>query len=645
MRCPFCRAENDDGAEVCFKCGRGLFALTQGYIVASRYEILATLGQGGMGTVYKAHDRELDEVVALKVLRGDLTKHPEIAKRFRSEIKLARRIRHRNVCGIHEYGQHGHLRYIAMEFISGVDLRRVLRERGALPHPEAFDVAIQVAEGLQAIHDEGIVHRDLKTPNMMRDARGLVRLMDFGIAKQWESETGTQVTAAGQIVGTPEYMSPEQVRGQKIDSRSDIYALGIVTFELFTGQVPFRGDTPMVTLFQHLQDAPPLEGPSAARIPEAVIPILRKALAKEPVDRYGMAREMAEALREAQRVSLSRTDSAPFPKPLLTATAPETQPEPAEAVTPVPTYAPTEVPTLAPSPARDAPAEAATKGTAKPAEVPIPADATVPVAPATPAPTAVRPPMAPRPGPQTRPQRLRFAAWASPRWLPAAAAVGGLLAIGTVVVLIRERTTPGGMTSTAGPETLTPAGTPPPSAAESVSEPAPTPSRVPEPSPTPPVVRTPEPASPRAMRTDRPTTSATRPTATPSPSGLPAFLLPTPSPPPASAPVEAVPTLPSPSPTAAAPAREAEISQSSPPSTLAAPGTLVLKVKPGAEVTIDGRPIGRTLPPKFSLSPGPHTLILSHPDFEPFKRIVTIRSGETSALTVDLKDEAVRRKH
>src|SRR5258708_8544117 len=190
MRCPFCRAENDDSADVCFKCGRGLFALTQGHVVASRYEILATLGQGGMGTVYKAHDRELDEFVALKVLRGDFTSHPEMAKRFRSEIKLARRIRHRNVCGIHEYGQEGHLRYIAMEFIAGVDLRRVLRDRGALAYGDAFEVSIQVAEGLQAIHDAGIVHRDLKTPNIMRHGQGSVSLTDFVIPKQCETATG-----------------------------------------------------------------------------------------------------------------------------------------------------------------------------------------------------------------------------------------------------------------------------------------------------------------------------------------------------------------------------------------------------------------------------------------------------------------------
>jgi serine/threonine protein kinase len=305
MRCPFCRGENHESAEVCFKCGRGLYALTQGHVVASRYEILATLGQGGMGTVYKAFDRALDEAVALKVLRGDLAKHQEMAKRFLSEIKLARRVRHKNVCGIHEYGEDSHLRYISMEFIDGVDLRGVLRKRGALPHSEAFDVTIQIAQGLQAIHDQGIVHRDLKTANLMLDARGDVRLMDFGIAKLWGANEDTPLTAVGHIVGTPEYMSPEQIRGDRIDSRSDIYALGIVAFELFTGQVPFRADTPTVTLFRHLQDAPPLEGPAAAKLPPALVPVLRKVLAKDAAERYGSAEELGAALRLAHKASLS----------------------------------------------------------------------------------------------------------------------------------------------------------------------------------------------------------------------------------------------------------------------------------------------------------------------------------------------------
>jgi serine/threonine protein kinase len=159
-----------------------------------------------------------------------------------------------------------------------------------------------VAEGLQAIHEVGIIHRDLKTPNLMRDARGIVRLMDFGIAKGSE-ETGTGgLTMTGAVMGTPEYMSPEQCLGERIDFRSDIYAAGIVTFETFTGQVPFKGDTPVATLFKHIQDQVPLEGQVAARIPIPLVPVIRRALHKNRADRFASAQEMAAALREAHAV-------------------------------------------------------------------------------------------------------------------------------------------------------------------------------------------------------------------------------------------------------------------------------------------------------------------------------------------------------
>jgi serine/threonine protein kinase len=316
-----------------------------------------------MGTVYKAHDRDLDETVALKVLREDLTRHPEIAERFRWEIKLARRARHRNVCGIHEYGQDGHLRFIAMEFVTGVNLKEVLRTSGALPPREAFDVSIQVAEGLQAIHDEGIVHRDLKTPNLMRDSRGVVRVMDFGIAKEWGGDS-RKLTLAGQLVGTPAYMSPEQIRGERIDSRSDIYSLGIVIFELFTGHVPFRGDTPVVTLFLHLTDPPPLEGPAAASLPPALVPILRRALAKEVQDRYPSAGELADALREARRALPALMVPTP-PARRPAAEAPELLPEPDDSFTDVPTEVPTGLPTFTGMPAAGPPEPGAAAASAE----------------------------------------------------------------------------------------------------------------------------------------------------------------------------------------------------------------------------------------------------------------------------------------
>jgi len=316
MICPACKALNDDSAEACFTCGRALTALTQGSVIAGRYEILSPLGKGGMGMVYKAHDVELDETVAIKVLRAEFANTGEMAKRFRHEIKLARKVSHRNVCRIHDYGDDSGVRFISMEFVDGTDIKQLARDKGGyLETDEAFDVAIQTADGLQAIHDVGIIHRDLKTSNIMRDHTGRVRLMDFGIAKIGGGDRSSAggLTSTGQIMGTPEYMSPEQCLGDKIDHRSDIYALGIAIYEIFTGTVPFRGDTPVATLFKHIQDPVPFEGPVAARIPLAAVPVLRKALAKNRADRYASAAEMAEALRKAQQQAKSGvpTDAMP----------------------------------------------------------------------------------------------------------------------------------------------------------------------------------------------------------------------------------------------------------------------------------------------------------------------------------------------
>jgi serine/threonine protein kinase len=302
MLCPSCQAENAETVDVCFTCGRALGALTQGSVIASRYEILSPLGRGGMGMVYKAHDRMLDETVAIKVLRSEFVNTAEMLRRFKHEIKLARKVSHRNVCRIHEFGEDGGLRFISMEFLEGTDLKQLLRVEGALPAEEVFEVGVQIAEGLQAIHEVGIIHRDLKTPNIMRDARGVVRLMDFGIAKVSEDSASGSLTGTGAVMGTPEYMSPEQCRGEKIDFRSDIYALGVVNYELFTGQVPYRGDTPVATIFKHIQDPIPLEGDVARRLPPAVIPVLRKLLAKDRNQRYASAKEVADALRHAREV-------------------------------------------------------------------------------------------------------------------------------------------------------------------------------------------------------------------------------------------------------------------------------------------------------------------------------------------------------
>ena len=328
MTCPSCRTENEDSATACRQCGGAIAAptsvvvsvdLSTGALFHGRYEIQGPLGRGGMGMVYKARDRTLDEVVAIKVLRPDFAQDPRMAERFRSEIKLARKVRHRNVCAIHDYGEDRGLLYISMELLDGVDMKQVLRERGGLPAAEAYDVSIQVAEGLQAVHDAGIIHRDLKTPNIMVDRNHVARLMDFGIAKSQDGGRGGASTATGHVLGTPEYMSPEQAQGKKLDARSDIYALGIVIYEIFTGEVPFRGDTPISTILKHLHDPPPLD---ATSVPKALRPVLRRALAKEPEQRFATATALAEALREArspsrkqQPLSTAALEAPTLPRP------------------------------------------------------------------------------------------------------------------------------------------------------------------------------------------------------------------------------------------------------------------------------------------------------------------------------------------
>jgi len=306
LRCPSCNAENDALAEACFTCGRAFDALTQGFVLSDRYEVLRPLGSGGMGRVYEAFDRVLEESVAIKVLRAEFTGDPEVARRFRHEIKLARRISHPRVCRIHEYGETAGFAYISMEFIPGRSLKERLQTR--IPaFDEGLGLSLQVAEGLSAIHRHGVVHRDLKSANIMVDPRGDAKILDFGIAKQ--ADGGTALTTGDRIFGTPEYMSPEQVEGGTADARSDLYALGCVVYEIFTGTPPFRGESPYATLLKHLKEPPPLD-PAAHPLSPGLRKTLARALAKDRNDRFASAVEFMAALRAA-----GAEDGAPLVTP------------------------------------------------------------------------------------------------------------------------------------------------------------------------------------------------------------------------------------------------------------------------------------------------------------------------------------------
>jgi serine/threonine protein kinase len=313
MQCPACQTDNDPGSLVCFTCGLAFSPpVKKGTVIGGRYEILDPIGRGGMGTVYRARDRVLGDRVAVKVLKSELSRRPEMIRRFKTEMGLARKVRHPNVCHIYAAGEDEGRLYLAMELIQGTDLRSLLRERGrGLPPEQAFDVAVQLASGLQALHDAGIVHRDLKGTNVILDRKGRPHLMDFDFAKRNDAGSTDTATITGHILGTPEYMSPEAARGDAVDFRSDVYSLGVMVFEMFTGEVPFRGDSPLATILKHLSEPPPLEGPRAKGIPPILLPVLAKSLAKRPADRYSTAGGFATALG---RVRTALGELAPPPK-------------------------------------------------------------------------------------------------------------------------------------------------------------------------------------------------------------------------------------------------------------------------------------------------------------------------------------------
>jgi serine/threonine protein kinase/Tfp pilus assembly protein PilF len=316
MKCPKCQHENPDDSRFCSKCGTQirkeegislskteefhppLRELTRGSLFAKRYEVIEELGRGGMAKVYRVLDKNVQEDVSLKLLNPEIASDKEAIERFRNELKMARNIAHRNICRMYDLNEENGNFFITMEYISGEDLKSLIRRIGQLSVGKAVSVAKQVCEGLVEAHKTGVVHRDLKPQNVMIDKEGNARIMDFGIARFLRAKG---ITDAGVMIGTPEYMSPEQVDGKEADQRSDIYSLGVIIYEMLTGKVPFEGDTPLSIALKHKTEIPSDPKDMNAQIPEDLSRVILRCMEKDKQNRYQKIEEILKDLKDIEK--------------------------------------------------------------------------------------------------------------------------------------------------------------------------------------------------------------------------------------------------------------------------------------------------------------------------------------------------------
>jgi len=316
MKCPKCDFDNLSDTRFCGNCGSSLYRseqaavppaetlqmpikeLNTGIIFARRYEVIEELGKGGMGRVYKVFDKKIKEKVALKLLRPEISSDEETVERFSNELKYARKIIHKNVCRMFDLGEEEGTHYITMEYVSGEDLKSMIRMMGRMSPGQAVSITRQICEGLAEAHKLGVVHRDLKPQNIMIDREGNARIMDFGIARSLKAKG---ITDGGIIIGTPEYMSPEQVEGKEIDQRADIYALGVILYEMLIGRVPFEGDTPLSIAVKHKTEAPQDPRKINAQVPVDLSLLILKCLEKEKKKRPQSAEEVLSQISRIEQ--------------------------------------------------------------------------------------------------------------------------------------------------------------------------------------------------------------------------------------------------------------------------------------------------------------------------------------------------------
>ncbi len=315
MKCQKCKTENSEKSKYCANCGeqliptgevnpsptRTLFTvfkeLSIGSTFADRYQVIEELGLGGMGRVYKVLDKTVDEKVALKLLNPDIAAQEQTIERFRNELKLARKISHRHVCRMYDLSEAEGMPFITMEYISGEDLKSLIKRAGQISVGKAINLTEQICEGLVEAHRLGVVHRDLKPQNIMVDMEGNAKITDFGIARSTKTKG---LTGTGIIIGTPEYMSPEQVEGKPVDQRSDLYSLGIILYELVTGKLPFEGDTPLSVAIKHKIEEPRAPQEINALIPKDLNRVILKCMAKDKKERFQNAKELLSDLKKIE---------------------------------------------------------------------------------------------------------------------------------------------------------------------------------------------------------------------------------------------------------------------------------------------------------------------------------------------------------